>query len=124
VLGILYPSAIFEGRAPEGGALLSVFLGGIKREDIYNLSDDELKATALKEVQHTMGVNSQPDMVKLFRYPHAIAQYERSSEERFEQIKLLEDRIPGLILAGNIRNGIGMSDRVVQGVSIAKLICQ
>src|SRR5512133_1803428 len=30
VLGILFPSSIFDGRAPEGGALLSVFMGGMR----------------------------------------------------------------------------------------------
>lgn len=122
VLGILFPSAIFANRAPKDGALLSIFLGGIKHEDIFNQSDENLIDTAINEAITTLGASATPDMVRLFRYPHAIAQYEQSSEQRFEQIERLEKEHSGLILAGNIRNGIGMSDRVVQAVKIAKEI--
>ena len=31
ILGVLFTSSFFEGRAPQGGALLSVFMGGTKR---------------------------------------------------------------------------------------------
>lgn len=122
VLGILFPSSIFPNRAPEKGALLSVFLGGIQHEDIYNLSDEELIDTALNEVSETLKTNLKPDMVHLFRYPYAIAQYERSSEQRLDQIARLEQQYKGFFLAGNIRNGIGMADRVKQGVSIANML--
>lgn len=122
VLGILFPSSIFPNRAPENGALLSVFLGGIQHEDVYNLPDEQLIDTALNEVSETLKTNLKPDIIHLFRYPHAIAQYERSSEERFSQIALLEQRHKGLILGGNICNGIGMADRVKQGAMIAERI--
>jgi oxygen-dependent protoporphyrinogen oxidase len=120
VLGILFPSSIFPNRAPKDGALLSVFAGGMKNENVYNLSDDELKAVAVREISETMRTNSKPDMLELFRYPHAIAQYELSSEERFARINELQSRYPGLVLAGSIRDGIGMSDRVKQGATIAR----
>ena len=122
VLGILFPSSIFPNRAPEGGALLSIFAGGIKNEAVYNLSDEELKQVAMREISETMRTNSKPDMLEVFRYPHAIAQYERSSEERFAAIEKIQTGCPGLILAGNIRDGIGMADRVKQGVNIAKAL--
>lgn len=35
ILGILYPSACFEGRAPEQGALFSVFMGGCQTSGVY-----------------------------------------------------------------------------------------
>jgi protoporphyrinogen/coproporphyrinogen III oxidase len=120
VLGILFPSSIFANRAPEGGALLSIFAGGIKNEAVFNLSDDELKAVAMREISETMRTNSRPDLLEVFRYPHAIAQYERSSEERFAAIEKIQTACPGLILAGSIRDGIGMADRVKQGVAIAQ----
>ena len=34
VLGILFPSACFTGRAPEEGALFSFFIGGVKHADL------------------------------------------------------------------------------------------
>jgi oxygen-dependent protoporphyrinogen oxidase len=119
MLGVLFPSSIFQDRAPLGGALLSVFTGGIKNESTYLLSDDELKALVVAEISETLRTNMKPDLLEVFRYPHAIAQYERSSEQRFEAIRTIESQHPGLTLAGSIRDGIGMSDRVKQGYVIA-----
>ena len=65
----------------------------------------------------------QPDMIRIFRHAHAIPQYEQSSGSRFETIDELQARYPGLTLAGNIKSGIGMADRIRQATEIAdKLI--
>lgn len=122
VLGILFPSSLFHGRAPEGGAALSVFMGGMKRRDLIEKSDNDLKAIAVREVNEMLGTNADPDVVKLFKYPRAIPQYEASSGKRFETIEKLESKYPGLILAGNIRDGIGMSDRIKQAFELAQEI--
>lgn len=124
VLGILFPSAIFKGRAPENGALISVFLGGIKKPDIISKSDQEIKEIVLKEIRETLLENSEPDLFEIFRYTHAIPQYEISSGERLECIRKIQDQYPGLILAGNIRDGIGMADRVKQGKAISEILIQ
>jgi oxygen-dependent protoporphyrinogen oxidase len=122
ILGILFPSAIFKGRAPEKGALLSVFLGGIKNPGYFNKNDDEITDTVLKEIRSTLYCNSQPDLLKINRYLHAIPQYDITSGDRIESIKIIQDMFPGLILAGNLRDGIGMADRVKQAVTISGLL--
>lgn len=114
VLGILFPSALFKNRSPEGGTLLSVFMGGMKRPDIIGKSDDEIAGMAVNAIKEMMQTDSNPDLIKIFRYEKAIAQYEKSSGLRFSAIREVERDYPGLILAGNIRDGIGMSDRVKQ----------
>ncbi len=124
VLGILFPSAIFKGRAPENGALISVFLGGIKKPDIISKSDQEIKEIVMKEIRETLFENGDPDLFKIFRYTHAIPQYEKSSGERLECINKIQDQYPGLILAGNIRDGIGMADRVKQAKTISEILIQ
>ena len=122
ILGILFPSAIFEGRAPEGGALLSVFLGGTRNRELLAKSDDEIIKIALEEIRLTLHTGGDPDLIKIFRYEKAIPQYEISSGERLECIKKIEGKYPGLILAGNIRDGIGMADRVKQAKNIADML--
>jgi len=120
ILGILFPSALFEGRAPEKGALLSVFMGGIKRPELFELEDDKIKEIALQHVTEMMKPSVVPDLVRVFRYRQAIPQYDAGSGQRLQTVKDLQFRHPGLLLAGNIRDGIGMSDRVKQGYAIAK----
>ena len=122
VLGILFPAACFDNRAPKGGALFSFFIGGVKRSELTRLTDDELKALVIHEF-HAMlkfPIGIQPDMIRIFRHAHAIPQYELSSGERFATIDKLQTRYPGLILAGNIKGGIGMADRIRQATGIAE----
>jgi oxygen-dependent protoporphyrinogen oxidase len=121
ILGVLFTSSFFEGRAPNGGALLSVFMGGTKRPDIAKMDNDQIEALLNKELPRMMSDRSlSADMIRIHRYPKAIPQYTESSGKRFEMIEQLQQKYPGLILAGNIRDGIGMADRVKQGRSIAE----
>lgn len=126
VLGILFPSACFAGRAPEKGALFSFFIGGVKHRELTEWPDHKIEELILNAL-HTMlkiPVAVRPDLLRIFRHPRAIPQYEASSGERFRTIEKLEGRYPGLILAGNIKGGIGMADRIRQGAEIARaLIC-
>lgn len=124
ILGILFPSALFSQRAPEAGALLSVFMGGIKRPGIFELSDEQLRAVAVQHIREMMKSTREPDVIRIFRYPQAIPQYDATSQRRLKTITDLQFRYPGLWLAGNIRDGIGMSDRVKQGSTVAKDLCE
>ncbi len=121
ILGALFTSSFFEDRAPQGGALLSVFMGGTKRPDIAQMDDDQIESLIRKDLPRMMsnrGFN--PDLMRIHRYPKAIPQYTETSAQRFEMIEKLQQKYPGLILAGNIRDGIGMADRVKQGRTIAE----
>ena len=122
VLGILFPSTCFVGRSPEEGALFSFFIGGVRHADMLDWSDEKLKDMILKNI-HSMlkfPADAQPDLIKIHRHQKAIPQYEKSSEARFKMIEELQTRYPGLILAGNIKGGIGMADRIRQATGIAK----
>jgi protoporphyrinogen/coproporphyrinogen III oxidase len=59
-----------------------------------------------------------PDLLKIFRYSHAIPQYGFESEEKMKAIRFGKST-PGLVLAGNIRDGIGIADRINQGRTVA-----
>jgi oxygen-dependent protoporphyrinogen oxidase len=120
ILGILFPSSMFKNRAPENGALLSVFLGGIKRPDVFELPDDEVIRLVKDEIRLSLQNREEPAFVQLFRYPHAIPQYDATSASRLEAIQKIQQQYPSLILAGNIRDGIGMSDRVKQAKMISR----
>ncbi|MBU1368658.1 MAG: protoporphyrinogen oxidase [Bacteroidetes bacterium] len=123
ILGVLFPASIFPGRAPEGGALMSVFMGGIKKPDLYDKTDEELKAIALKALRELFHDETlSPDLFELFRYQQAIPQYDSSSEARLAAISAIEENHPGVFLAGNIRDGIGMADRIKQAYHLAEIL--
>jgi len=122
ILGILFPASIFAERAPVNGAVLSVFMGGVRKPEMLLKSDEEIKKTALEEIQDTLKFSGYPDIFKIYRYEHAIPQYGISTGRRLMAIDAIESKYPGLILAGNIRDGIGIADRVKQSVRIAEKI--
>jgi protoporphyrinogen/coproporphyrinogen III oxidase len=120
ILGALFISSFLKDRAPEGGALLSVFMGGLRRPELAELSDSEIVSIVEREINDMMRLKEfKPDLLKIHRYDHAIPQYGPESEKKLAAIELLETQYPGLNLAGNLRDGIGMADRIKQGRDIA-----
>ncbi len=121
ILGILFPSACFTGRAPEEGALFSYFIGGVKHAEMLEKSDSEL-TTIVENVFHEMlkfpsKVN--PDLIRIFRHKNAIPQYEITTGERLDTVEQTEHKYEGLYIAGNLRDGIGMAHRIKQARDIA-----
>lgn len=124
VLGILFPSACFTGRAPEGGALFTYFIGGVRHAELLDKSDAEITAL-VEEYFHKMlkfPAQVTPDLIRIFRHQHAIPQYEITSGERFDAIEQLQKQYRGLTIAGNLRDGIGMAHRIKQATDIANQI--
>ncbi len=121
ILGIMFMSSLFGKRAPEGGALMTVFIGGVRRQELYDLDDNSVKELVEKELKYLLELDEfNPDMFKIMRHTNAIPQYRADSKARYESIDALQNKFPGLILAGNIRDGIGMADRIKQGKTIAE----
>ena len=124
VLGILFPSSCFAHRAPEGGALLSVFMGGMRHPDLVAMPDAELRAIVEDAVERMLGVDRRDiAFVEIFRHPRAIPQYEASTEQRLALIDRLQTQHAGLTIGGNLRDGIGMADRIKQARHIAATLC-
>lgn len=120
LLGILFMSALLNERAPKDGALFSVFLGGVRNPDIYESDDSEIEAILRKEFCNLMDLDEfKPDLFKIIRHRYAIPQYEADSGDRFDTIEKVEKKFPGLIIGGNLRNGIGMADRILQARMLA-----
>ena len=49
ILGVLFTSSFLKNRAPDGGALVSVFMGGARKPEIVEKSDAEIIGIALRE---------------------------------------------------------------------------
>ncbi len=126
VLGVLFPSSIFPETIPNTDAvLLSVFMSGIRRQDIFEWSDDKIKTILEKELTELFQLSDyNPKFVKIFRYKYGIAQYESTTEDRLKAINKVENNYKGLFLAGSLKEGIGMGNRIEQGVNLAKKIEQ
>lgn len=120
ILGVLIPSACFENRAPKDCDVLAIYMGGIKKAGLFDLPDAEINKIVQSELKELFGILSEEIVfTRIFRHPYAIPQYEKSSGKRFETIKKIEMENPGLTIGGNLRDGIGMADRVKQAFYIS-----
>ncbi|WP_028898364.1 protoporphyrinogen oxidase [Prevotella sp. HUN102] len=124
ILGILMPSACFANRAPEGGANFAYFLGGARHTEYLEKSDEEL-TQIVNESLHRMlkfPEGTKADVIRIFRHARAIPQYMEETDTRLGTIQEVETQYPSLHIAGNIRDGIGMGDRIKQAVDVANSI--
>lgn len=123
ILGVLFLSSFLSGRAPKGGAMFTVYTGGFRRPELAQGTEEQIKQSVGKEFSDLMGLQEfNPAFIELKKHRYAIPQYGAESKKRFEAINFLEKKYPGLHLAGNIRNGIGMADRIKQARDISNRI--
>jgi oxygen-dependent protoporphyrinogen oxidase len=119
ILGAVWSSGLFAGRAPDGHALLTVFLGGARDPDALTLSDSGLAAAATRDLEAEGLVRGAPRVVLVTRWEHAIPQYERGHAQRIATLAAAEARWPGLRFLGNYRGGVSVADVIRSGLEAA-----
>ena len=128
VLGILFPSSCFKGRVPQkNGALFTLFMGGMRDRELFiGKSLDEIKAEGLEELYTMMDIPKEvePSLVDAVAYSHAIPQYDTTYEQHLNTMTMIMEEHPTLVIAGGMRDGIGMAKRITQGMNVAKEIAQ
>ena len=112
ILGTLWDSSIFTGRAPEGHIMLRSMMGGATTPEAIGLSDTEVKKRTMGELKKIMGISAEPDFVRIFRHQRAIPQYVVGHADRLAAIDEQLKAHTGLILTGNAFFGIGLNDCV------------
>ena len=114
-LGVLFPSRIFDDRAPDGGDLFAGFVGGVHAADRLDSSDEELAALVREELETLTGLTATPDLIHVRRYRGAIPQLNAGHLDRMASVGASLEAQPGLFLAGNYLTGIGVKDAVRAG---------
>lgn len=117
ILGAVWSSSIFAGRAPEGKALLTIFLGGRRTPEHASFSDEEILEAVLEDAAPALGARRPPELVHRVTYSEAIPQYEARHGEILATIEAAERENPGLTFVGNYRGGISVGD-VVENAAI------
>jgi len=114
-LACTWTSTKFPHRAPEGYALLRVFIGRAGQEKDIDWNENALLALARKEIALTLGIIAQPVVSRVFIWEKAMPQYNVGHLARLERIETELDKFPSLALAGNGYQGIGIPDCIHSG---------
>jgi oxygen-dependent protoporphyrinogen oxidase len=117
IIACTFSSVKYPGRAPEGFALLRVFVGGATDEAALAAPDATLVDTARAQLAELLGARGEPLFALVARYPKAMPQYQVGHLTRVEAIELALRRHPGLALAGGAYRGVGIADCVHAGES-------
>jgi oxygen-dependent protoporphyrinogen oxidase len=112
----------FPHRAPENRAIVRCFLGGARDEQILEASEEEILAIVRHELRQIIALNAEPLFARVYKWKSAMAQYTVGHLERLQRIESLRQKLPGLALAGNGYNGIGVPDCVRSGAEAATKI--
>ncbi len=109
ILGVIFSSKLFPGRAPEGRELLTVYMGGATDREAVELSDEEIAETVARELKEILGVGD-PEFVHVQKWRRAIPQYTLGYGKYLNLARELEETHRGLFLTGNYLGGISVAD--------------
>ena len=101
VLGTVWNSSLFPGRAPEGHVLLTSFLGGATDPQIVAQPEESLAAVVERELAGVLGITGAPVARRIHRLERALPQYNLGHGAILSALGEELARFSGLFLAGN-----------------------
>jgi protoporphyrinogen/coproporphyrinogen III oxidase len=119
VLGVIFSSTVFPGRAPAGHVLLTVFVGGVRNPDLANADLSTLTARVVDDLRLLLGVRGEPTFRAFHLWPKAIPQYALSYGRFKEIMDEAERRNPGLGLTGSYREGVAVGEVIAAADQVA-----
>jgi oxygen-dependent protoporphyrinogen oxidase len=120
VLGCLFPSSIFPGRAPEGHVALAAFAGGRTDPEIAGWDEDRIVTTIVDELRGPLSLRGGPAFQLVRRWPRAIPQYEVGHGRFIERAREIEGALPGLRFASNFLGGVSVPDCIRNATALAE----
>ncbi len=122
ILGLLFDSSLFPGRAPDGEHLFTIFMGGQRNQWIKGESVEGLLSIAHEETADLMGIESQikPALRHLHIWEHAIPQYGFQYADFLQQLEDFEAAHPTWAFAGSYRRGISVGHSFESGLNGAQ----
>jgi protoporphyrinogen/coproporphyrinogen III oxidase len=118
ILGTLFSSTLFPGRAPDGHVLLTTFVGG-RQPEMAALPDAEIEPIVRDELAELIGVRGEPVFRQFSRWPQAIPKYTVAFGGYAAAMDALERDHAGLFVAGHSRTGISLSDCLTAARAVA-----
>jgi oxygen-dependent protoporphyrinogen oxidase len=119
ILGTLFQSSLFPGRAPEGAVLLTSFVGGTRQSELAHLDDTSLVELVRNELQQLLGAKGAPEFVHITKWERAIPQYNVGYSALHDLLNTAEREFPGLRFCGNYCAGIALPKTILHAIGVA-----
>jgi oxygen-dependent protoporphyrinogen oxidase len=122
ILGAIFSSSLFPGRAPAGHVTLTCYLGGSRSPEMALASEEVQLAATREALGRLLGVRGEPSFLHRTVHRLAIPQYLLGFGDFRARMTKLERQAPGLRLAGHFRNGIALTDCLMAALQVAEEI--
>jgi oxygen-dependent protoporphyrinogen oxidase len=122
VLGMLFSSTLFAGRAPPGHVALTAFIGGARQPQLAMLNSDELEQLAQGEVRQLLGGRAVPVIVRAHCWRNGLPQPGLDHAPRLARIAAIEGEHAGLFLTGNYFAGVSTAACIEQACATAQRV--
>jgi oxygen-dependent protoporphyrinogen oxidase len=121
-LGAIWSSVLFPNRAGENKASFTLFIGGARNPDVLNDDKELLIKKVRNEFETLMRIVGEPVYVSHKLWPKAIPQYNLGYIEHENYFDKFEKENPGILIAGNYREGISVGDCIKNSEKILNKI--
>jgi len=122
VLGTIFASNLFAGRAPEGCAAVTSFY---KSDDVERMDEKEISAQACRDLALALRRSIAPRarVAVVQRWEDVIPHYAPGHAQRMRELLLaMQDELPGVHLAGSYVAGVSVDDVIARGRAVAAAI--
>ncbi|HJN10538.1 MAG TPA: protoporphyrinogen oxidase [Pirellulaceae bacterium] len=124
ILSASFSSIKYAGRAPDDHVLIRVFIGGDRQAQLAESPDDQLLDMATGELRELLGIRGDPSLVQISRCKAAMPQYFVGHVDKLSRIRQRLSRHPGLHLAGNAYDGVGVPNCIHSGEQAAESLAK
>ncbi|MGJ3242727.1 MAG: protoporphyrinogen oxidase [Opitutales bacterium] len=123
ILGTLFSSTLFPGRAPDDHVLLTTFVGGSRQPTIADWPEDRQRTMVREELASLLGATEKPVFSRRIHWANAIAQYPPGFQTVLNQLEAVESHLPGLRVVGPARGeGVSVPKCIAAGLAAADRI--
>jgi oxygen-dependent protoporphyrinogen oxidase len=122
LLGTLFPSSLFPGRAPAGHALLTSMVGGVRHAELLRFDDARLVALVRDDLGRLLGLRGAPAIQRVHRWEAAVPQYELGHGRRVQAAVQAVAKLPLFQLAGAAYHGVSLELTLQSGAAAARRI--
>lgn len=112
LLGSIFSSSLFEGRAPADMVLFTSFLGGAIDARAIELEDHEVVSYVTDALEKTLALSHEPNFVSIRRIAQAIPQYTIGHADRLRAVAHAVSEHPGVFLTGNYLHGTSVASTI------------